>query len=165
VLSLSTFALALSLSSISAAPVRIRRKASPRVAGLVLGLLALSLGGMWLTAAIAGAVTGRVPAGSVLVESDLVVRLGIVLDLSLLVPSYALAAVLLWRRSGWGVVLGFVTVVSGLLHQLSYLAAAVFQARADVPGAQAFDPFEPVIIAMYLVGLVGLLAARLRGGG
>jgi hypothetical protein len=160
VLSLSTFALALALSSTDAAARRVRHRAPSRVAGVVLGLLALGLGGMWLTATIVSAVTGQVPAGSVLVESELVVRLGILLDLALLVPVYAFAAVLLWRGSGWGMVLGFLAVVSGLLHQVSYLAAAVFQARADVPDARGFDTFEPVIIAVYLVALVALLLAR-----
>ena len=56
---------------------------------------------MWVYHSVRFAVTGDLPAGSFLVEPDTVVHLGFVLDLALLVPAYALAAVLLWRRSGW----------------------------------------------------------------
>ena len=60
-----------------------------------LAVLAVSLGGLWLSAAAQFALTDRVPAGSALVETDSLVKLGIALDLSLLVPGYAIAAVLL----------------------------------------------------------------------
>lgn len=70
-----------------------------RVRGVatVLGLLAAALGGMWIYTSLDAATTGTVPAGSQLVESALIVHLGIALDLSLLVPLYAAAAVLLVR--------------------------------------------------------------------
>lgn len=42
--------------------------------------------------------SGKVPAGSSLVKSVSVVHLGIVLDLTVLVPLYSAAAVLLWRH-------------------------------------------------------------------
>jgi hypothetical protein len=51
-------------------------------------------------------------------------------------------------------------VVSGLLHQLSYLCALAFQAGAEVPGARAFDPFEPIIVIGYLVALVPMIKPR-----
>ena len=157
VLCAATFGLGLTLIGLRAAPVAAARRVGSRVTSVVLGVLALSLGGMWLSAALQAAATGAVPEGSALVESGLAVRLGITLDLWLLVPLYGLTALLLWRRRGWGRILGVLAVVSGLLHQLSYMTALVFQAGADVPGARAFDPFEPVIVAGYLVALVPLL--------
>jgi hypothetical protein len=42
---------------------------------------------------------GSAPAAP---ETDTVVHLGMALDLTLLVPLYAAAAVLLWRRAPWG---------------------------------------------------------------
>ena len=88
-------------------------------------------------------------------------HLGMALDLSLLVPLYAVAAVLLWRRAAWGYLLATVVLVSGLLHQLSYMVAMPFQAAADVPGAVSFDPGEPVIVLLYRVAATLLF----RGAG
>ena len=126
------------------------------VAG-ILGVLAAALGGMWVYFAIDNAVTGEVPTGSRLVETDTVVHLGMALDLTLLVPLYAAAAVLLWWRAPWGYVLAGVALLAGLLHQLSYLVAMPFQVAADVPGAVASDPGEPVVVLLYLTASLLLL--------
>jgi hypothetical protein len=133
-----------------------------RPAAVVLGLLAVSLGAMWVFYSVHSAVTGEVPPGSALVESDLVVRLGVVLDLTLIVPLYGAAAVLLWRRATWGLVLGVVALVSGLLHQLTYVVALLAQDAAGVPEAVAVDLVEPVIIALYVAGAVSLLLGLRR---
>jgi hypothetical protein len=125
---------------------------------VVLGLLAVGLGGMWVYSSVRFMVTGEVPVGSALVEPDSLVHLGIALDLALLVPAYALAAVLLWRGSAAGFVLASVVLVAGTLHQVSYLMALPFQAAADIPGAVAFDPLEPVIAVLYAVAAAALLA-------
>jgi hypothetical protein len=135
-----------------------------RVPALVLALLASSLGVMWAFYSVRYAVTGEVPMGSTLVETDLVVHLGIVLDLTILVPAYAAAALLLWWRRPWGYVLGVMLLVSGLLHQVSYLVALLFQSAAGVPDAVAFDPVEPVILLLY-AGAATLLLRGLRRRG
>jgi hypothetical protein len=88
-----------------------------------------------------------------------VVQLGLALDLTLLVPAYAVAAVLLWRRVATGYVLATVLLIAGTLHQASYMVALLFQSTAGVPGAVAFDPFEPVIAALYLTATVVVLLA------
>ena len=49
---------------------------------------------------------------------------------------------------------GRVALLAGIVHQLSYALALPFQVAADVPGAVAVDPFEPVIAALYVVGAV-----------
>lgn len=131
-----------------------------RTVASVLGALAAGLAVMWVYASVAYAVTGDVPAGSALVENESVVHLGIVLDLTLLVPLYAMAAVLLWRRREWGYVLATVALVAGSLHQVSYLVALLFQDTAGVPGAVAFDPLEPVILLLYAGAAIALLLGR-----
>jgi hypothetical protein len=123
----------------------------------ILGLLATALGAMWIYFAIDNAVTGDVPTGSRLVETDTVVHLGMALDLTLLVPLYAAAAILLWRRAPWGYVLAGLALLAGLLHQLSYLVAMPLQVAADLPGAVVSDPGEPVIVLLYLTAAVLLL--------
>lgn len=47
------------------------------------------------------------------------------------------------------------------LGQVSYMVAMPFQVAADVPGAVAFDPVEPVIVLLYLLG-AALLVRRSR---
>jgi hypothetical protein len=137
--------------------VAVGSRRSARGAGATLGVLATALGGMWISVCSAYVATGRMPEGSLLVETDQVVQLGIVLDLTVLVPLYGAAAWLLWRGRSAGVVLGAIALVAGLMHQLGYLAALLFQELAGVPGAVGFDPFEPVIVATYVTGSVLLL--------
>jgi hypothetical protein len=128
-----------------------------RIVGAILALLAAALGAIWIFASVRFITTGELPVGSALVESDVVVQLGLALDLTLLVPAYALAAVLLWRRVATGYVLATVLLIAGTLHQVSYMVALVFQSTAGVPGAVAFDPFEPMIAALYLTATVAIL--------
>ena len=131
-----------------------------RVSAGLLGLLAVALAAMWLYVSVANAVTGDVPAGSRLVESDTIVHLGIALDLAVLVPWYATAAWLLWRGRAGGYAAAVVALASGLLHQVSYLVALPMQVAADVPGAAGFDPGEPVIVLLYTIALGLLLTGQ-----
>jgi hypothetical protein len=164
VFSSSVFALVLTVCALDAAGIagRFSTRTPRRIVGAVLALLAAALGGIWIYASIRFITTGELPAGSALVESDVVVQLGLALDLTLLVPGYAVAAVLLWRRVAAGYVLATVLLIAGTLHQVSYMVALVFQATAGVSGAVAFDPFEPVIAALYLTATVAMLLAAGR---
>jgi hypothetical protein len=158
VLATAVVALILHLTSIDTAGFTPRHLgARVRGAAVVLGVLAAALGGMWAYFALDNALTGDVPTGSQLVETDTIVHLGMALDLTLLVPLYAAAALLLWRGAAWGYVLGVISLVAGLLHQLSYIVAMPFQVAADVPNAVAYDPGEPVIVLVYLLGAFLLL--------
>jgi hypothetical protein len=160
--SLSVFALALALANLDvAAMARAFRTRTPvRVVSGLLLLLAVGLGAMWVFYALRFAFTGAFPEESLLVLPAASVHLGYVLDLALLVPGYALAAVLLWRRAAWGYVLATVMLVFGTVYQLSYMTALVFQANAKVPGATSFDPAEPFIAGAFAVGAVLMLTGR-----
>jgi hypothetical protein len=159
------FGLVWALSSLDPAsmPGRFHPRTPVRFISGVLALLALGLGGMWVYAAARFAIAGELPVGSALVETDTVVHLGIALDLAVLVPTYALAAVWLWRRAGWGYALAAVALIAGTLHQLTYVVALQFQAAQAVPGSVSFDPAEPVIVMLYLLATVGLLLGAARG--
>lgn len=152
-------ALGLTLASLdlSALAKRFDSRTRVRTIAGILGVLAAALGGMWVYLAVDNAVTGDVPTGSMLVETAAIVHLGMALDLTLLVPLYAAAALQLWRRTPWGYALAGLALFAGLLHQLSYLVAMPFQVAADVPGAVAYDPGEPVIVLLYLTASVLLL--------
>ncbi|HSK97828.1 MAG TPA: hypothetical protein VK891_14495 [Euzebyales bacterium] len=138
-----------------------RPRTPVRAVAVVLGLLAVPLATIQLSGLAGFALTGTTPQEpSQLVVPLVFTRLGAVLDLSLLVPAYLLAAVWLWRRRAWAYLLSTAVLVAGALHQLSYIAGMLFQLAAEVPGA-AFDPYEPAIVALFAVGS-GLLFANLR---
>jgi hypothetical protein len=137
-------------------------RTSVRPVAVILGFLAIALGGLWVSYAVANAVSGQLPPGSALVETEAIVRLGMALDLALLVPLYAAAALLIWRKAAWGYVLASVALVAGLLHQVTYVLAMPFQLLAEVDGAVAYDPLEPVIVALYIAGLALLHRPRRR---
>jgi hypothetical protein len=164
VFSTGLVALGLVLASLDVGALadRFGAKTPARIVAGSLGLLAAALGGMWVYVALDNAVTGDLPAGSVLVETGTVVHLGMALDLALLVPLYGAAAVLLWRRAPWGYAVAGVALLAGVLHQLSYVLAMPFQVAADVPGAVAYDPVEPVIVLLYVAASVLLLRGARR---
>lgn len=159
----AVLALVVTVSGLDAAGIadRFDPRTPTQVVAVVLALLAAGLGGLWVSAAVLNAVTGEVPVGSALVESDSVVHLAIALDLALLVPAYALAAGLLWRTRPAGYVLAAMLLVSGTLHQASYMVALPLQVRAGVPDAVGMDPAEPVIALLFLLAT----ALLLRGAG
>ena len=154
--SLSIYALALALAGLDARDIarRFHRRTPARLIAAILGFLAAGLGGMWVFFSLRFAITGARPAESLLVLPLAGVHLGYVLDLALLVPAYAAAAVLLWRHAAWGHVLAGVLLPFTVVYQLNYLTALLFQSWADVPGAVAFDPQEVPIIAAALAATV-----------
>jgi hypothetical protein len=159
-LGLSAAALVLALRSldIRGLAARVDVRAPVRGVSALLGVLAVALGGMWISSSVRSAVTGAAPVESALVLPTSWIHLGYALDLLLLVPGYAAAAVLLWRRRPWGHALGGILLVSGVVSQLEYMTALVFQTAAGIPGATPYDPAEPVIAAAMLAGATALLA-------
>jgi hypothetical protein len=157
-------ALVLNIASIDVADVtaRFEHGTHVRIIAGILGMLAIGLAAMWVYFAFENAVTGDVPPGSQLVETDTIVHLGMALDLTVLVPLYAAAAVLLWRRAAWGFVLAAVALFAGVLHQVSYIVAMPFQVAADVAGAKSYDPGEPAMVLLYLVAAVLLVRGANR---
>jgi hypothetical protein len=165
VLAIGLCALILSVATIDAAEVADRMgagRASVRSVAAILGALAVGLAAMWVYSAVDTIVTGDIPAGSALVETEATVHVGMALDLTLLVPLYTVAAVLLWRRAPWGFVLAAVALFAGILHQASYIVAMPFQVAADVSGAVSYDPAEPIIVLLYVVASTFLLRSRTR---
>jgi hypothetical protein len=159
-----TLVLSVAAVDLGAVTDRFEGRTPVRAVAGILGALAVALGGMWVYVAVDNAITGDVPTGSRLVETDTVVRLGMALDLTLLVPLYAVAAVLLWRRAPWGYVLAAVALFAGILHQISYMVALPFQTAAEIPGAVSFDAGEPVIVLVYLLATTLLIFGRPRRG-
>jgi hypothetical protein len=162
---LAALALVLALRSLDVRSVvtRMRPRTPVRAVSAVLGLLAASLGGMWTWYALRFAVTGAAPQEGLLLQPAPIGHLGYAMDLSTLVPGYATAAALLWRRRPWGYVLGAVLLVASAVIQVTYVLALAFQAAARIPGATAFDPQEPYIAAA-ITGAAAVLLGGLRRG-
>jgi hypothetical protein len=168
VFSTALFALALALATMDPTSIarRFHVRTPIRTVAAVLVVLGLTLGAMWATLSLRFAVTGVVPQEpSRLILPSSFTHLGWALDLSLLVPAYLLAGVLLWRRAAWGYVLAALAVISGTLHQLSYLTALLFQADVGMPGASAFDPGEVPIVVAFAGASALLLVNCDRPGG
>ncbi len=151
-----TLGIALSIVDVTGIAAGFHPRTPVRVIGGLLILLAASLAGMWVVNAVRFAVTYALPQESYLVAPVEVVHLGYVLDLALFAPACALAGVLLWRRRPWGYLLAAVMLLFGSVFQLCYLSAMAFQSAADIPGA-AFDPAEPVVLAVLALATVVLL--------
>jgi len=165
VFSLSVFAFGLAIANLDVPGIarRFSDRTPARSIAAILLLLAATLAAFWVAPSIRFAITGEIPVeSSELIVPTATTHLGWVLDLSLLVPAYTLAGILLWRRAPWGYVLATVVLIGGLVQQVDYMAALASQAHANIPGASGFDPFEPVIASLYLIG-AGVLLARVRG--
>lgn len=151
-LSVAIAALVIAVASVDIQ--RLARGLPPRTpARIVAGILALlagGLGGVWVSKSLTFAFTGQVPDGGLLVLPVAHLHLAFALDLVLLVPGYAVAAVLLWRHADWGQVLAGAVLPASVIYQLNYMSALVFQARAGVWGATGFDPAEPAVVALLL---------------
>jgi len=158
---LSVFGLIAGAVDLDVTRVGIGPRAPVRSVATVLAFLAVGLASMWIFYSLRFAVTGADPEEARLVSSVSSMHLAYALDLAFLVPAYGLGAVLLWRRRPWGCVLATVLLTSGVIHQVSYMTALVFQARADIPGATPFDPAEPPILLAFVIGSV-LLFRHLR---
>ena len=165
VFSLSVIALSLTLARMDVSGIarRFADRTPVRTIGGTLLFLAGTLAVFWSTPSLRFALTGQVPEeGSQLIVPIGITHLGWALDLSLLVPAYAVAGALLLRRAGWGFVLATVVLVAGVLQQADYIAALLSQETAGIPGATGFDPLEPFIMAIYLVAALVMLK-RVRG--
>ena len=133
------------------------------IAGFLL-LIAVGLGGMWIAGALRFAFTGAFPGESLMVLPPAAVHLAYALDLSLLVPAYVLAGILLWRRSAWGYVSASALLTFSTVYQLNYLAGLRFQTWAHIPGAVSIDYQELPIVGLFALATVVMLGG-LRGWG
>jgi hypothetical protein len=128
------------------------------IAGLLVGVGAIQAG-LWIFLILRNAITGAVLHDIPVSGQHLVFAL----DLGLSMPALILGGALLWRRSGFGYLLGSAMVVMAALYQLNLLVAGLVQANADVPGVKAFAPEGVLLTAVFAVAAVVMLAPRRRG--
>jgi hypothetical protein len=107
--------------------------------GSYLILIAIFLGGLWITQSIIFILTGQTPQS--LEASGHITEIVFALDLSLLFPGLLLGAILLWLRRPWGYVLASMMLVKGTLYPLALLGMGVFASRAGVSEAGEMTGF------------------------
>jgi len=112
------------------------RRAAGIFAPLLLGSVALVLGGLWVAAIAREAVTGALPTGPAPASGLHTVY---AVDLTLFVSSLVVATMLAWRRTAYGLVAVPVMCVAGATYLVNLMVASFFQARAGVDVA-AFSP-------------------------
>jgi hypothetical protein len=154
----SAFALGLALMDLDVTGVgaRFGRRGPARWISGLLMLLGGSIIAMWVYRSVAFAVAGDEPTDVLPVPLDRV-HLGYAIDLTLFGPIAVLAAVLLWRRTDWGYVLGAVVCLFAGVYQFNYLTAR-YLASGVVEGVSRYD-WLGVVMAVALLGA----AARLLG--
>jgi len=130
------------------------------VAGLF-AIVAAVLAGMWTYFSLRQAITGDLPGGA---APPAALHLVYATDLTFFVVPLAVSAVLLWRRTPWGYLLGTVMAVTGASYLVNLMAAAAFQAHADVAGVATFSPLSLVLDLLFIAaaaGLLGTMAPRI----
>ncbi len=149
VFAMSLYALACALPNVDIAGIgeRLRNDRWARWVGGLLVTVGLLQGLLWVFAIVRFAFTGELIA-QVPARGQHVI---FALDLSLMMPALVIAGVLLSRRSAAGFLLGTAASMLGAVYTLNGLAAAWFQARAGVPGAQAFPPTGLALAASMIV--------------
>lgn len=143
--SLSIYALVLVLSATDIAAVgrHFDRHTPRRLVALFLVLVSLPLGVFELSQCLGYLFTGKLPEAPTLIFA---------LDLSIIIPITAGAAVLLWQRRPWGYVLGAIMVVKAFTYGMGLVLSTAFVAGFSAAGT--WDPLLPFYVFIAVGGLL-----------
>lgn len=93
------------------------------VSGFML-FFAILLGGMWIALSLSYVFTGVIPVA--ITQTDHPTGVVFAIDLALIVPSLALCAVALRRRTAWGYLLSTIVMIKASTYALAMIAMSVF---------------------------------------
>ena len=127
-----------------------------RIVAAFMLFVAVMVGYLWISQWVKFLRTGTVPAVN---GSAFAYQVIAAVDLIFLVPIYALAGYLLWRRRPWGDVLGVVALVQGAIY-LAVMAAVCVAGWRLAPGSQLWSGWMincVVNCGLCLAALAGLL--------
>lgn len=146
--SLSGYALGLGLSALDVRDISKQfRPETPRK-WLSIYLLFISLPlGLFETVQCLGFIfTGKVPPVPSLIFA---------LDLAIVVPNTALAAILLWKQHPWGYVLGVIMLIKAFTYGLVLTVSTTLVAFSDLN--IGWDPLMPFYVFVMVGGFIGCL--------
>ncbi|GEO07105.1 hypothetical protein AAE02nite_47690 [Adhaeribacter aerolatus] len=146
--SLSGYALILGLSALDVRGLGKQfRPETPRkwLSGYLL-FISLPLGIFEITQCLGFVFTGNLPQAPSLIFA---------LDLAIVVPNTALAAILLWKQHPWGYVLGAIMLVKAFTYGLVLTVTTTFIAFSGL--STGWDPLMPFYVFVMVGGLVGSL--------
>src|SRR5690349_20176382 len=121
---------------------------------MLFGVVAAVLVGKWTYFSVRQAVCWLLSCGA---APTAALHLMYATDLTFFVAPLAVSAVLLWRRTPWGYLLGSVMAVTGASYLVNLMSAAAFQAHAQVAGVAAFSPLSLVLDLAFVTAAVALL--------
>jgi hypothetical protein len=75
------------------------------------------------------------------------------LDLSIVIPNTALAAILLWRYHAWGYILGAIMLLKAFTYGTALSLSSLIAATVSISGY--WDPLMPYYLFVALGGLIG----------
>ena len=144
--SLSVFALITGLSDSSLSEVKEKFSGSTpvRPISIFLAAISLPLAIVEVSQILSSLNSGKPPAAPSLIYA---------LDLSLIVPVSALAAIYLWKRKSWGYILAMIMLVKSFLYGLVLVTATlvVSGGSENLP----LDPLLPFYLFLVLGGMAG----------
>jgi hypothetical protein len=157
ILTASGSGLLLGLGSLDAerAAAGFHPRAPVRAVAAFLLMVAVLLGGFWIALSVAFLFTGEPPP--MVAATDHPTNITGALDLSLVVTLGVLAAIWLWQRRPWGVVLAVLWLVKGAVYMVALSSASV---AAHLAGA-AGDVAQVALWAPIGLGCLLALAALL----
>jgi hypothetical protein len=155
IFAIAIYALILGLTSINVPAISkslIRTRAFKWISVYLL-LIALPLGLFEVNQCINYVVTGIPPAAPPLIFA---------LDLSIIVPNTAIAAILLWKGSAWGYILGTIMLVKAFTYGLVLSITTALVAGFKLSGT--WDPLMPFYVFVTVGGLlcVSVLLIKLK---
>jgi|BarGraNGADG00312_2_1021985.scaffolds.fasta_scaffold19765_1 hypothetical protein len=75
------------------------------------------------------------------------------LDFSIVIPAFIAAALLLWKRKGWGYILALMMLVKGFTYGLVLCVSTTLLALSDTYGK--WDPLMPLYLVLTTGGVTG----------
>ena len=118
-------------------------------------LVALFLGGFWISLSLNYIFTGYVPQIVIAVEHPTNVIAA--LDLSMVVPIQLLGAIWLWQRQPWGYVLAAMTNVKGAVYMLVLAVSTITAIQAGVTDDLPMVALWGIIGIGHLIAILYLL--------
>jgi hypothetical protein len=127
-----------------------------RTVAVLLVFLPVVMGSIWIVWSAGYIFTHEVPQQ--IIQTGHPTGVVFATDLTLLLPAAVLAAILLWKKERWGIVIGSLILVKGVAYGLALVLMSLFAYEAGITTALNEVPFWLIVMAGSSLG--GLLLYR-----